>query len=321
MLRLASILALALALAASAHAETVVLTPVADNTIYSHGDYSNGRGHLFAGTTGTDWFTRGLIKFEIAANLPILATIRSASLRLRMDRTHAPAVPIALHRLETNWGEGTSLAPSGGGKGGLAQPGDATWTHTFFNTAFWTTPGGDYVDVASATTIVAGVGEYVWGSSEAMVADVQSWLDQPATNFGWILIGPEGTTTTAKRFASRTDPVATERPWLTIEYDPAADVEPTPHGDALEVHVFPNPGIRAVSFRLELPSSGAATFRVLDVHGRQMRVLGHPGLPAGPHSFAWDGRDERGASAPSGVYFLHVTAGSNHAIRRFALSR
>jgi serine protease len=53
-----------------------------------------------------------------------------------------------------------------------------------------------------------------------MVADVQSWLDNPATNFGWLVLGDESTGTTAKRFDSRE---STSPPVLTIEYtEPSA---------------------------------------------------------------------------------------------------
>ena len=48
-----------------------------------------------------------------------------------------------------------------------------------------------------------------------MVADVQSWLDNPATNFGWLVLGDESTSATAKRFDTRE---STSSPVLTIEY-------------------------------------------------------------------------------------------------------
>ncbi|MCL4209692.1 MAG: hypothetical protein KJZ68_03420, partial [Phycisphaerales bacterium] len=103
-------------------------------------------------------------------------------------------------------------------------PGDATWLHRFHDTVFWTQPGGDYVAAASASRVVGGLGAYVWGSTPAMVADVQAWLDNPGSNFGWIVIGDESTTTTAKRFDSREHPTQANRPRLTIDYLPAARV-------------------------------------------------------------------------------------------------
>jgi hypothetical protein len=51
-----------------------------------------------------------------------------------------------------------------------------------------------------------------------MVADVQGWLDDPSSNFGWLLVGNEGENGTAKRFDSKENPVAERSPSLTIEF-------------------------------------------------------------------------------------------------------
>jgi hypothetical protein len=53
-----------------------------------------------------------------------------------------------------------------------------------------------------------------------MVADVQGWLKGPSSNFGWIILGDEGSSRTAKRFGSRESSSAGERPSLIVEYVP-----------------------------------------------------------------------------------------------------
>ena len=59
-----------------------------------------------------------------------------------------------------------------------------------------------------------------------MVADVQSWLDNPASNFGWLVLGDETDhRTTAKRFDTRE---SASPPMLTIQYIPGPRVMPTP---------------------------------------------------------------------------------------------
>jgi len=55
-----------------------------------------------------------------------------------------------------------------------------------------------------------------------MVADVQGWLDSPATNHGWLVRGNEGTASTARRFASRQNGFDGFWPRLTVTYTPAA---------------------------------------------------------------------------------------------------
>jgi hypothetical protein len=49
---------------------------------------------------------------------------------------------------------------------------------------------------------------------------VQGWVEEPETNFGWILIGDEVTRATSKRFSSREDPIVANRPQLTVNFTP-----------------------------------------------------------------------------------------------------
>ena len=50
------------------------------------------------------------------------------------------------------------------------------------------------------------------------MSDVQGWLDDPETNFGWVLLGNEESATTTKRFDSREHEDPTVRPVLRIEF-------------------------------------------------------------------------------------------------------
>lgn len=199
----------------------LVLTPTKDNTLYESttGTISNGAGdYLFAGQTNrAGAIRRGVLAFDLAGKLPSGATIVSATLQLHLSKTSAGTTPVNLHRVLANWGEGASNANSNEGGGATATTGDATWLHTSFNTTFWQTPGGDFTPAASATTAVAGEAIYQW-RSPTLLADVQSWLADPASNFGWIIIGDENASGTAKRFDSKENPTAANRPQLTIVY-------------------------------------------------------------------------------------------------------
>lgn len=216
---------LATALTASPHlwGETVSIVPSKDNTIYEEGDFSNGQGaNLFAGRTAAnrDALRRALLQFSVSPTIPSGVTIESVSLELSMNRTITGSQAMTLHKVTQDWGEGASDASGQEGGGTQALTGDATWAHTFFSGQSWNSPGGDFVSTASATTNVGGNGKYTW-SGAAMVADVQSWVDDPSSNFGWILIGLESTNS-AKRFASRHSTLSGDRPLLTITYSEAA---------------------------------------------------------------------------------------------------
>lgn len=192
-----------------------------DNTIYQESTgNSNGAGdHLFAGNNLTGDARRGLIAFDVASAVPAGSTITGVSLRLHMSRSISGTDNVSLHSLTTDWGEAGSDAPGQEGGGAAAQAGDATWNMNFFGSSSWISPGGDFVSTPSATTPVGGNGYYAW-SSAAMVADVQSWLDNPPLNRGWILIGDEGTNPSAKRFDTHENPDPNVRPVLTIDYIP-----------------------------------------------------------------------------------------------------
>ena len=213
-----------------ASAATISINPSKDNTLYQYvpadGDLSNGAGyHFFAGENAVGEIRRGVLAFDIAARIPPGSTIIAVSLSLNMSRT-AFDTPrnIELHKLLADWGEGTSHAPGEEGDGAPATPNDATWRHRFYDTIFWTTQGGDFSATVSATQAVGPIGQYTWSSAQ-MIADVQSWLDNPASNFGWLVLGDETTNATAKRFDTRE---SASPPILTIEFIPGPRVLPTP---------------------------------------------------------------------------------------------
>ena len=212
-----------------ANAGTINIMPSKDNTLYEYdpaeGDHSNGAGfHLFAGENGMGEVRRGVLAFGISETIPPGSTITAVSLSMNMSMTPAGALTVELHKLLADWGEGTSHAPMGEGDGAPATPNDATWRHRFFDSVFWTTQGGDFSAAISASQSVGGIGQYTWNSAQ-MVADVQSWLDNPASNFGWLVLGDESTIATAKRFDTRE---SASPPMLTIQYTSGPRVLPTP---------------------------------------------------------------------------------------------
>ena len=183
----------------------VSLLPQKDNTLYEDpaGQLSNGAGiYLFAGETNIPALRRGLIAFDLTS-IPTNATITGATLSIFLSRAQGGSQVVSLSRVSSNWGEGASDAGDPGGFGTQAEPNDATWIHTFYDTSFWTTPGGDFSNVSSATTLVSTVGTtYAWSGS-GLLADVQAWVSQPGINFGWVILGNETTLGVAQRFNSR----------------------------------------------------------------------------------------------------------------------
>ena len=201
-------------LAGHSFAAQVILTAVADTSLFeNHPDSNLGGTTLVSGTNQQFSRSRGLFCFDLSA-LPVGATITEVHVTLNVTRRPDPdqhGGPVdsdfSLFRLLADWGEGSG----GEVTGSNAQPGDATWNERHFGSDSWATPGGlagvDYASDPSATTSIGGLGTYVWGSSTELIADAQGWLDDPATNFGFILISQnEGTAGTGRRFASNEQP-------------------------------------------------------------------------------------------------------------------
>lgn len=202
---------------------TVNIGAIKDNTLYedTFGGLSNGSGeYLFSGRVnlaGGGLIRRGLVAFDVAGSIPSGVIITDATLTLYMTRTSAPVLNTGIHRLLRDFGEGPSDAFGQEGTGAVAASPDATWIHASTPAPFWSTPGGDFTATPSASIPVAGVAAYAWNSA-GLLSDVQFWFDRPDSNFGWIVIGDESITRTAKRFASRENFFSSRRPYLTVTY-------------------------------------------------------------------------------------------------------
>lgn len=206
-------------------AETVALGAFKDSSLINNfqGNAANGSGPLFAGATGNrgPGAIRALLAFDIASNVPAGSTVTGVELMLNLDKAGSASgvEDYTLHKVEQDWGEGSSSSSSG--TGAVPTTGDATWLHTFHATDTWNNPGGDFVSTPSAVQSIADLGAVTWGSTSLLVADVQSWLDDPGTNFGWILIGDESVSGSSRRFHSRES--AANTPQLTVTFTPVPE--------------------------------------------------------------------------------------------------
>jgi len=220
----------------------VQLNPSKDNTLYEDatgGTTSNGAGqHFFVGRISQDLRRRGVIAFDIAGNIPAGVMIESVTLTLHASSNRdTPEIQVDLHAALADWGEGDSIADFEEGQGAPAQPGDATWVNTFYPDQLWGSEGGDFADAVTSSAAVSSVGFFTFDSTfdSGLVTDVQQWLDQPDTNFGWIVkASDEFFPMSAKRFDTRENAEPTFQPVLTVTYSSSCcalvDVGATPPG-------------------------------------------------------------------------------------------
>jgi hypothetical protein len=302
-----------LLLPSATSADTITLVPSRDTTIF--GDLpvnSDGAGRsMFVGKTAQGALRRALIGFDIAGNIPAGSIITSVELRLVLDgkaQNESIMRPIELRRLLADWGEGTTGRGTGGqatGKG-FPAPADgttATWSHRFYKTMPWTQAGGDFEATASGTTMVGITRNMpaVWNSSPGMVNDVQSWLNDPASNFGWLLLGDESTTATARIFFTREAQNNGQWPSLVVTFTPphtattrlvVSAPSSATAGSSFEVTVMAvdNSGQVAANY------TGTVTFSTSDTH---------PGVLPADYTFT---PDDQGTHTFAGVTLF--TAGA-----------
>lgn len=202
-----------------AFADQLTIAPSADATLYEESANSSGKGqYLFVGSTRIGLRRRALIAFDIAKALPRGTVITQVALTIHVSRTIAGPKEVALHRVRAAWGEGSSNPKTQEGAGVPASEGDVTWQERQYKQAAWKSPGGDFDAEASATRSVDEAGSYTF-SEAGLVQDATDWLDDPSSNFGWIMLAETGEGISAKRFDSR-EFLGSTRPTLTLTYEP-----------------------------------------------------------------------------------------------------
>ncbi len=83
----------------------------------------------------------------------------------------------------------------------------------------------------------------------------------------------------------------------------------------------PNPFRPSTSITYHLPAAGPVSLRIYDVQGRLVRTLVDTNQQAMTHTAVWNGRDDGGHLAASGVYFARLEAAGQNATRRLVLLR
>lgn len=212
-------------------ADTVTIPAIRDNTLFESatGALSSGKGPwFFTGRTNQGAglsLRRALVAFDVAGNVPAGSTINAATLTLNLQNPPSAdhgTQTVTIQRVNADWGEGTSNSGSSGA-GTASTTNDATWIHRFFNTTNWAAAGGDFQATPSASTTMNANGPYTLGSTSQMVADVQGWLDNSASSFGWMIRSNEVTPGTAFRFGSRENADEEFQPMLTIDFTPPVE--------------------------------------------------------------------------------------------------
>ncbi len=212
--------------AMAGQAAGIVLSPVADTSLFEQNPDNNlgGATNCVAGSNTSGLRSRALLRFDLTGQLPTNAVIQSAALTVNIiivPGGGGVGSTFDLRRMLVGWTEGTGTTSMGQ----AAKTGESTWNHRAHPSVSWSTPGGaisnEYSPTVSSSVPIDAIGAYTFVTTTNMVADVQQLLLNPSTNFGWAMFSEsEGVGQTSRRFASREAGVI--GPLLTITYTVAS---------------------------------------------------------------------------------------------------
>jgi len=101
----------------------------------------------------------------------------------------------------------------------------------------------------------------------------------------------------------------------SVEVDPAVVAAPALFA------ARPNPTAGQTEIAFVLPVDSRVTLHIYDVAGRLVRTLAEGLTPAGIHRASWNGTDDRGRTARSGIYFAKLQVGKTLQSERILLLR
>ncbi len=70
---------------------------------------------------------------------------------------------------------------------------------------------------------------------------------------------------------------------------------------------YPNPFNPATTIKFSLPENGKVNLTIFDLLGRQVRQLADKEMEANYQEISWDGKNDKGVSVSSGVYFYRIS--------------
>jgi hypothetical protein len=111
--------------------------------------------------------------------------------------------------------------------------------------------------------------------------------------------------------------IADERRIVLFETDPVR----TPELPLTLYQNVPNPFNPVTEISYYLPENTSVTLEIYDVAGRRVRCLVDRNEQRGRHSIEWNGRDDGGSLAASGVYFYRLRAGKETVSKKMILMR
>jgi hypothetical protein len=205
---LLGVLALAATETRMAHALTVNLMPSADTSIRDNSPTTNyGDSNPLIVGNSKEPFTvhnRALLKFDLTS-IPTNATVTSVNLTVIIFRSNTDVSLYDLNRVLVDWDEY-----------------QASWNNRSASTPWLAGGAQSGTEYVADASVSSPVDDTVF-SSAGMVSDVQLWVRNSATNFGWIMLPTGNLSATGKQLGSRESEYTSV---LTVEYTLTPPINP-----------------------------------------------------------------------------------------------
>ena len=104
-------------------------------------------------------------------------------------------------------------------------------------------------------------------------------------------------------------------------FNPDLQISAAPVTSPMLLKARPNPSASGTEIGFVLPAEARVSLRIYDVSGRLVRTLVDGPRTTGVHRVQWDGTDDRGRTARSGIYFAKLEAGTVKRSERVLLMR
>ncbi len=84
---------------------------------------------------------------------------------------------------------------------------------------------------------------------------------------------------------------------------------------------YPNPFNQSTTLSWQLPAAAEVRIALYSLRGEEVALLYSGRQSAGLYQLRWSGDDGAGRPLPSGLYFVHLTAGGRHQVIKVTLVR
>jgi PKD repeat protein len=258
--------------------------------------------------------------FWDATSIPVGSTVQSVDITVNV--TNRSGQDYEFYELQRAWIES-----------------EATWSE-YASGQSWQAPGADgAADRGSAVlgSITAPTtGTKTISLNAAGVAVVQSWVDNPSSNLGFILLDYINASN-GLDFSSRETATVANRPKLTVTYSNSGQAGSSlvslsklggaeistqlpPQTIALKTN-YPNPFNIGTRIEYALPEEAKVRLTIYNIIGQEVRRLVDEIQAAGFKSEPWDGSDNSGREVSSGVYIIQLIVKQEQLTRKMLLQK